>query len=125
MWKTKKQKEKELFERALLEMLPAAMHVSQKWTIYSNTLVFKDTVPLHEQVRLFSIPLADFFRNNYPSIFKTIPVVYLATLLIGIYLAKTNPIPDLISVADYIERDLGVDGISEMLARFIDGTPNR
>lgn len=125
MWKTKRQKEKDQFERALLEMLPAAMQVSEKWTVYSETFIFKDTVPLHEQVRLFSIPLAEFFRNSYPNISKTDPFVYLATLLIGIYLAKTTPIPELLKVSEYIEQDLGVNGISEMLSRFIDGTPNR
>ena len=124
MWKSEDQERRELFERALAEMLPAANQVSERWERFSETLVFNDDVPLREQVRLFSEPLSQFFRKAYPDIASTEPVVYLTTMLIGIYLAKTHPIPEVISVAEYLE-EAGISGISNMLKAFIDGTPNR
>jgi hypothetical protein len=124
VWKSKELKRKELFERALSEMLPAAFQVSEKWKLFSNTVVFQDDVPLEEQVRIFSQPLAEFFKKAYPNISKTDPMVYLATLLIGIYLAKTHPIPAVLNVARHLDQDLGVGGIEELVKKFVSGTPN-
>ena len=106
-------------------MLPAALQVAETWALFDETLKFHDDVTLKEQVRTFSFPLADFFRKAYPNISKTDPFVYLATLLIGIYLAKTHPIPEVLGVARQLDEQLGIPGIEEMLRRFIQGTPNR
>lgn len=124
MWKSKERKRKEVFERALSDMLPAAFQVSEKWKMFSDTVTFEDDVPLEEQVRMFSQPLAEFFQKAYPDISKTDPMVYLATLLIGIYLAKTHPIPDVLNVARHLDQDLGVGGIEQLVKRFVSGTPN-
>jgi hypothetical protein len=92
--------------------------------LFSNTVVFQDDVPLEEQVRIFSQPLAEFFKKAYPNISKTDPMVYLATLLIGIYLAKTHPTPAVLNVARHLDQDLGVGGIEEMAKKFVSDTPN-
>lgn len=125
MWKSKERKRRETFERALQEMIPAAGQVSVKWLYFGETLPFKEGLPLREQVRIFSHPLAEFFRKAYPSISKTDPEVYLSTLLIGIYLARTHPIPEVLAVAEYLDEQSGVDGIAGMLKAFVESTPNR
>lgn len=125
LWKSNKQKRREVFERALAEMPSAASQVSEKWANYCTTFAFKDGVSLTEQIRLFSIPLAGFFRTAYPNISKTDPIVYLGTLIIGVYLAKTHPIPEVLAVARHLDKEMGVSGIEELVAQFIKGTPNR
>ncbi|MEP6786062.1 MAG: hypothetical protein ABI898_10020 [Sphingomonadales bacterium] len=124
LWKSAKQRKAETFERALQEMLPAALQVAEKWRLFEETVKFHDDILLSEQVRMFSFPLADFFRKAYPNISKTDSFVYLATLLIGVYLAKTHPIPEVLGVARHLDEQLGAPGIEQMLHRFIQGTPN-
>ena len=125
IWKSSKQGKADTFEKALQEMLPAALKVAEKWAVFEETIKFQDDVPLSEQVRMFSFPLADFFRKAYPNISKTEPFVYLATLLIGVYLAKTHPIPEILGVARHLDEQIGAPGIEQMLHKFIQGTPNR
>ncbi len=124
MWKSKEKKRKEELERALAEMPHAAEQVAEKWRYFTAALVFKDDVPLAEQIRSFSFPLADFFRSAYPNISKTDPMVYMSALLIGIYLAKTHPIPEVLKAARRIEDDSGIEGIEALVTRFVRRTPN-
>lgn len=125
MWKSAKQRRQDEFELALAEMPAASLQVAEKWRLFCDKVVYKAGVPLAEQVRAFSIPLAEFFRSAYPNISKTDPIVYLATLLIGVYLAKTHPIPEVLRVAAHVENELGVCGVEELVAEFIKSTPNR
>jgi hypothetical protein len=125
MWKSKAQKRKDQFERALSEMVPAATRVAEKWQLFSGTLEFRDGIPLAEQIRAFSFPASEFVRSAYPNISATDPIVYFSTLLIGIYLAKTTPIPELLAASQTIEQETGLNGLTEMLTKFVTSTPNR
>ncbi|MEO5493068.1 MAG: hypothetical protein ABIR08_03475 [Sphingomonas sp.] len=125
MWKPREQKRRDRFERALAEMVPAATRLSEKWRLFSDTLKFRDGVPLAEQIRSFSFPASGFVKSAYPNISSADPVVYFSALLIGIYLARTTPIPDLLAAAEEIENETGLNGLAEMLRKFVASTPNR
>gem|GEM_PF-5304939 len=70
------------------------------------------------------MPISGFIRNSYPNIAQTEPRVYFTVLLMGVYLAKTHPIPELIESARHIEADTKIEGIEEILTGFIRRTPN-
>ena len=113
------------FERALSEMPDAAARVAEKWAYYCDALPFHVEVPLAERIRGFSMPISGFVRNRYPNIAQTEPRVYFTVLLMGVYLAKTHPIPELIEAARHIETETEIGGIEEILTNFIRRTPNR
>lgn len=116
---------KRQFEAALAEMPLAAQRLAEKWVYFERTLKFNDDVPLLKQIQSFSFPASEFVRTAYPNISTTIPAVYLSTLLLGVHLSKTHPIPDLLAVAGEMEQDLEIPGLQQMLKGFIDSTPNR
>jgi hypothetical protein len=88
MWPFTKPKTK---ADAVLEILEAAISVtSEKWTLFSKTLTFKEDVPLRDRITAFLVPASEGLRKNFEPLSDGAEGIILLIVVKGIERSRTH-----------------------------------
>lgn len=63
---------------------------TEKWLYFTGTFVFKEDVPLTQRIHLFSNPMFEGLRNNFPALAKAPPAVLLLIIAKGVQNSGTH-----------------------------------
>jgi len=65
--------------------------LAEKWISYTKTTGFKISVPLSENIDIFTKPLVEFFKERYMALYQYSGSVFLYTVSQAILKSKTHP----------------------------------
>ena len=77
-------------EDAIAVFDDAVAVATEKWLYFTGTFVFKEDVPLTQRIHLFSNPMFEGLRNNFPALAKAPPAVLLLIIAKGVQNSGTH-----------------------------------
>ena len=85
-----------------LEIMDDAIQfAAEKWTYFTESVQFKDSVLLKEKIVAFTVPATEGLKNNFPALQNAPEPIYLIIVAKGVELSRTHS-------KEEIEEALGV-----------------
>jgi len=77
-------------ERVIAVFDEAVALATDKWLMFSKTIVFKSEVALGERIQLFAVPMFEGLRSNYPPLKNASAAVLLLIVAKGVQKSGTH-----------------------------------
>ena len=115
MFKSKEQKDRERYERAMAGAITGLPVLAGKWQYFCETLHFNDDVRLVKRVQLFSTPASKWAYDTYPSLAKTNPIPWFFMLFAAVRSAQTHNDDELNAAMDAFADETKLPALNDLV----------